>query len=99
MLEFARSYKLYGLHEVEEGILYKEWAPSATAVSLFGDFNGWDRDSHKCEKKDFGMWELLLKRKEDGSLPIKHGSKIKLSITRQNGERVERNPPWIHYLD
>lgn len=39
LVEFAGSYKTMGIHKVEGGIRYIEWAPNAVAVNLFGDFS------------------------------------------------------------
>lgn len=39
LVDFAGSYKYMGLHRVEGGIKYVEWAPNAVGVSLFGDFS------------------------------------------------------------
>ncbi|MBN2445539.1 MAG: 1,4-alpha-glucan-branching enzyme, partial [Phycisphaerae bacterium] len=32
-----------GLRDGQPGVWYREWAPGARALSLLGDFNGWDR--------------------------------------------------------
>lgn len=40
--------------------------------------DGWSRTSHPCTKNEFGVWELTLPYKEDGSSPIPHGSKVKV---------------------
>jgi 1,4-alpha-glucan branching enzyme len=84
LLEFAHSYNKFGLNINQDGDLeYREWAPNAKEVSLFGDFNKWNRDSHKCKKDDFGVWTLILpKDPEDSSLPIKHLSHFKCCITK-----------------
>lgn len=38
--EFTTGYKYYGLHQTTEGgIVCREWAPSAEAVYLRGDFS------------------------------------------------------------
>lgn len=47
---FARSYKHYGFNVHDNGISFKEWLPGAKEVSLFGDFNGWNRESHKLQR-------------------------------------------------
>ena len=38
----------------------------------FGDFNNWDRDTHKCNRDAFGVWSIVLPKNADGTLPIKH---------------------------
>lgn len=37
--EFSLGYKKYGFHRVPGGILYQDWAPSAHALSLVGEFS------------------------------------------------------------
>ena len=32
------------------------WAPNAQAVSLVGDFNGWDRSATPMERVEGGVW-------------------------------------------
>jgi 1,4-alpha-glucan branching enzyme len=88
---------------------YREWAPNAREVSLvslsipnyftlkFGDFNGWNRDSHKCNKDDFGVWSIVIPKNPDGTHAIKHGSHFKCCITKQDWERVDRIPAWAKY--
>mmetsp|Transcript_30 Transcript_30/g.51 ORF Transcript_30/g.51 Transcript_30/m.51 type:complete len:92 (-) Transcript_30:2686-2961(-) len=45
LLEVAQSYKKFGLRVEDSGeVVYREWAPAAQALSLFGDFNGWNRE-------------------------------------------------------
>ena len=63
----------------------------------FGDFNEWNRDTHKCIKDDFGVWSIVLPRNPDKSLLIKHNSHFKCCITKENGERVDRVPAWAKY--
>ncbi len=45
-----RAYELFGAHRAcvdgEEGYLFRVWAPHAAAVSVVGDFNGWDKASN-----------------------------------------------------
>ncbi len=39
--DFADGYNYYGLHQVKEGWVFREWAPNATDIFLVGDFNDW----------------------------------------------------------
>src|SRR5436305_9893978 len=38
-----------GEHNGEAGVWYREWAPAAEALSLIGDFNGWDRAANPLQ--------------------------------------------------
>jgi 1,4-alpha-glucan branching enzyme len=29
-------------------VTYKEWAPEAKSITIFGDFNGWNREEFRC---------------------------------------------------
>lgn len=97
LLQFSRSYRNRGFAVSSAGIAFREYAPAAAAVQLIGDFNGWDRESaaHKLTREEFGTWFLFLKRKPDGSLPIPHGSKVKVCMTLPDGQRVDRIPVWV----
>ena len=67
----AESYKQFGLHINESGeVKYREWAPSAQALSLFGEFNNWDRGQYVAQKDQFGVFTLTIPAKPDGSSVI-----------------------------
>jgi 1,4-alpha-glucan branching enzyme len=69
-------------------IEYREWAPGAESLSIFGDFNEWKRDEYSAKKNQFGVFEITLKANEkDGKPLLKHGDRYKIQITC-NGEKV-----------
>ena len=45
-----RLYEKLGAHPLNtggvEGTYFAVWAPNAEQVSVFGEFNGWDKGSH-----------------------------------------------------
>eukprot|EP01101_Sappina_pedata_P006724 TRINITY_DN3425_c0_g1_i1.p1 TRINITY_DN3425_c0_g1~~TRINITY_DN3425_c0_g1_i1.p1 ORF type:complete len:734 (-),score=212.92 TRINITY_DN3425_c0_g1_i1:111-2312(-) len=94
--EFVRSFKRYGFTRRPDGILYREWAPAAQNMWLIGDFNNWNRTSHPCEKKDFGIFEIFLKDPAPGVSAIQHSSKIKVAVQLPNGNIEDRIPTWIN---
>lgn len=99
LLEFAKSYKRYGIHaETNNSIRCLEWAPNAEAVFLRGDFNDWNRISHPFKNIGYGKWELLIPPNADGSCPIPHLSKLKIVILTKSGEMVDRLCPWATYV-
>ena len=56
-------YKKLGSHiaemDGETGVFFSVWAPNARYVSVVGEFNQWNRESHSMEKKDpLGIWEV-----------------------------------------
>ena len=68
----------------------REWAPAAHAVSLMGDFNGWNRATHPLVKTTADHWELHLP-----SDALAHGQHIKLHIVGADGSRRDRIPACI----
>ena len=60
-----KSYEKLGaqLHVAEgvAGVNFSVWAPNAEAVSIVGDFNGWDGQRHVMQKRiPSGIWELFV---------------------------------------
>ena len=46
----SRAYEVLGCHAAgEDGYIFRVWAPNAQAVSLVGDFNGWDPAAQPLE--------------------------------------------------
>ena len=50
-----------GTHEGVAGTAFAVWAPAAQAVSVVGDFNGWDARLHPMRVLgSSGIWELFI---------------------------------------
>ncbi|KAJ3111534.1 alpha-1,4-glucan branching enzyme [Phlyctochytrium bullatum] len=92
---FSKGYNVYGFSFTPEAIVYREWAPGAQTACLIGEFNNWNRESHPMKRNDFGVWEITLPNNPDGSRPIPHDTKVKISMTVPGGERIERIPAYI----
>lgn len=97
LLQFAKGYERFGfqIDPTTQSVTYTEWAPGVKEASLIGDFNGWDRHSHGMKRDDFGVWSITVPATQKGVCPIQHGSKIKISMVKPDGERIERLPAWI----
>ena len=78
LTSFANGHLYYGFHPTEDGWVYREWAPNAQEISLIGDFNDWNEESHKMKKLPNGNWELIVK----GNLP--HQSRVRLKLKANN---------------
>ena len=95
---FSNSYKSMGLHVLPNGdIKYREYAPGARGIALFGEFNNWNRDQYWAKRDQYGFWDLIIPN-EDGKPRIKHKSKVKCNVVLSNGQWADRNPIWIEYL-
>ncbi len=95
LLNFARGHYYYGINFDKEknGWTYREWAPAAHNLYLIGDFNGWNRTSHKLERNDKGDWEIFLPYKEYKDTFV-HSSKVKVNVQANNGSN-DRIPAYI----
>lgn len=85
--DFANAYDYYGIHHIDGGWVYREWAPSAYQLYLEGDFNGWNQTSHPLTKLENGNWELFLK----GDDALWEGCKVK-TVVDANLTRTEHIP-------
>jgi 1,4-alpha-glucan branching enzyme len=96
----GNHFKLYeklGAHPVtvsgEKGTLFSVWAPNAEKVSVMGDFNGWDKNSHHLRMREdgSGIWE--------GFIPgVGAGSAYKYHIvSRYHNYRVDKGDPFSFY--
>lgn len=43
-----------------EGVRFAVFAPNASAVSVVGDFNAWNKVQHPMQKTDMGYWVLFV---------------------------------------
>lgn len=95
LLNFATGHYYYGINFDKEknGWAYREWAPAAHNLYLIGDFNGWDRTSHKLERNNRGDWEIFLPYNEYKDSFV-HGSKVKVNVQANNGSN-DRIPACI----
>jgi 1,4-alpha-glucan branching enzyme len=88
----ATGHKFVGIHfnPLSDEWMVREWAPGASAISLIGDFNHWNRESHPLEKFAGGVWQLRLP-----AAALAHGQMVKLHITGADGSRRDRIPACI----
>jgi 1,4-alpha-glucan branching enzyme len=89
-----RLYDKLGAHLLDvdglKGTCFAVWAPNAERVSVIGDFNDWDVDSHLLQPRPdgSGIWE--------GFIPeVCHGAVYKYHIiSRHNGYRADKGDPF-----
>lgn len=96
LAKFASSYEEYGVHAdpSTKNIVAVAYIPDVVLVSLVGDFNDWNTDSHKYEKvNNFGLWKLVLPP-VNGHYAIEHNSRYKISMVLPSQERIFRLDPW-----
>ena len=84
---FANAHEYFGIHHVEGGWIYREWAPSAHQLYLTGDFNNWNQTEFPMKRLENGIWELFLK----GEKTLWEGCKVK-TVVDANLTRTEHLP-------
>src|SRR4030095_11684146 len=61
------------------GVAFAVWAPTARAVSVVGDFNGWDGRRHAMRRRhECGVWEIFVP-------DVKAGARYKYEIKSTAG--------------
>jgi 1,4-alpha-glucan branching enzyme len=66
-------------------------------MSLIGDFNNWNTDSHPYASVGFGKWHLKIPANIDGACPVRHGSFLKVAV-KKNGVYNNKLSPWANYV-
>ena len=74
------------------GVSFAVYAPSASAVSLIGDFNYWHTHSHPMQKTDLGYWVLFVPE-------LSAGETYKYAIVDGDGKRLpdKQDPIGFHH--
>ncbi len=89
----TEAYKLFSPRRVkvkgEEGWLFRVWAPHALALSVVGDFNGWNREANcmKLLEKSDGIWETFIPG-------LRVFDVYKYCVTRADGTQVLKADPY-----
>ena len=91
-------YRILGAHPKTidgiDGVLFATWAPSASRVSITGDFNDWDGRRHPMRSRgNSGVWELFIPGLSSESL-------YKFEIRNQKtGEILSKSDPYAQQLE
>jgi len=76
-----------------EGVLFAVWAPNAKAVSVFGDFNGWDNRCHQMRVLgSSGIWEIFIPEVFEGDI-------YKFAIKTYSNQILEKADPYAYYSE
>ncbi|KAF9373256.1 alpha-1,4-glucan branching enzyme, partial [Podila verticillata] len=93
--KFSRGYERFGFQVEKNGITYREWAPNAVEAFLFGEFNDWNATSHPMKKNEYGVFEIFVPNNANGAPAIQHNTKVKITMIKPDGTRIDRLPAWI----
>ncbi|MCF8057039.1 MAG: 1,4-alpha-glucan branching protein GlgB [Desulfocapsa sp.] len=98
LFNFGTNYELYkhmgaqpGMYSKITGTIFRVWAPSASRVSLIGDFNGWDGRVHPMRSLErSGIWELFIPGIEENEI-------YKFEIRTLSGKILTKSDPFQFY--
>lgn len=96
LYDFASSYEKYGVHcdPKTKEIVVSEYIPNVDRVSLVGEFNNWNTESHPFKQvNDYGLWQLRIPA-VNGDYAIPHDTKYKIFMKLPTGEEIFRLDPW-----
>ena len=89
---FANAHNYFGLHRTSRGgWIFREWAPTATAITLIGDFSGWKPMKKFALRRvngSDGVWETRVRPSD-----IHHGQHYKM-LVEWDGGQGERIPAY-----
>ncbi|WP_343694242.1 1,4-alpha-glucan branching protein GlgB [Flavobacterium sp.] len=94
-----RLYEKLGAHLIEvngvKGVYFAVWAPTASSVSVIGDFNYWTQGEHPLNVRwdSSGIWEGFVPDISKGAL---YKYKIQSNI---NGVTTEKADPFARYCE
>ena len=85
-------YEKLGAHPMtldgKRGVYFAVWAPHAASVSLVGDFNSWDPESHPMTLLETsGIYEIFVPGLKEGNL-------YKFAIVTQTGKLLFKADPY-----
>jgi len=97
---YYKSYEFLGCHFTKASLsskcewgeaVFRVWAPRAKAISLVGDFNGWDNTRHKMKKlSGEGIWEVTVDY-------VAQYHKYKFEITASDGRKLLKSDPYATF--
>ena len=95
LFNFGTNYELYnhigahpGMYSQIHGTIFRVWAPSATRVSVLGNFNSWDGRVHSMRSLGTsGIWELFIPGIGEDEI-------YKFEIRTTRGEILEKSDPF-----
>ncbi|GAC1587979.1 MAG: 1,4-alpha-glucan branching protein GlgB [Ginsengibacter sp.] len=91
-------YNFFGSHRrrvlQKEGYYFSVWAPNATYISVIGDFNNWDKESHPLfvRLNHAGIWEGFIPDFPKGGL-------YKYFIKGFNGVELSKGDPYANFWE
>ncbi len=90
--ELRNAYDYFGSFLKGDKTLFRVWAPAADAVSVVGDFNGWDESADPMAKTDGGIWEAEIKG-------LSCFDNYKYAVTSADGSVTLKSDPYARHFE
>ena len=95
--ENFKTYELMGAHPAivkrKRGFVFRVWAPRAERVSVVGEFNGWNPDSHIMERMiDGETFEVFI-------AGLKQYESYKYCIQTKDGRTLYKADPYAFHAE
>ena len=92
----AHAYRYLGSHPDERegaaGYTFRVWAPNAAQVSVMGNFNRWDPESHPMKEAAPGIWETFIPGLEQYEI-------YKYAIHTKDGRMLAKADPYAFHAE
>ena len=100
LFNHGTNFKVYetmgahpAVHNRKHGYIFRVWAPHAKRVSVVGDFNKWDKDTHVMQKLiDQETFELFIP-------DLKQYDVYKYCIETQDGRFLYKADPYAFHAE
>ncbi|NCC86352.1 MAG: 1,4-alpha-glucan branching protein GlgB [Clostridia bacterium] len=92
----TKSYELLGAHKTGAGneVVFRVWAPNASAVSVVGDFNDWDETVNPMYPfNKSGIWECVIEES------VKKFDAYKYHIESADGRMLMKSDPYGVHME
>ncbi len=92
---YYQSYEFFGAHIQDDGtVVFRIWAPNARAISVVGNFNGWNQQANPMKRLEDlgGIWEATIPN-------LKQGDLYKYAVTQADGNVVLKADPYAFYSE
>ncbi|MBQ2223876.1 MAG: 1,4-alpha-glucan branching protein GlgB, partial [Oscillospiraceae bacterium] len=90
------AYRYFGAHreehDGEEGYVFRVWAPNAAAVSVVGDFCGWNGNEHPMARNSDGIWEKFIPG-------LQQYDNYKYAVTGPDGNTAFKADPYAFHAE
>ena len=91
--ENYRAYELFGVHKIKGNTYaFRVWAPHAEAISVVGDFNGWNLDANFMLPIADGIWEGIIDN-------VHTYDCYKYAIRTKHGEIIYKADPYAVHAE